>query len=83
MPRRHSNGGRVTRGPAGRMPSPPNSKSLKELVGALRNLWPFVAMVWHTSPQLTAASLLLRLLSVIWGCRRESFIRIHFCGPIR
>jgi ATP-binding cassette subfamily B protein len=38
-----------------------NPRSLKERVGALRNLRPFIAMVWATSPQLTAASLLLRL----------------------
>jgi ATP-binding cassette subfamily B protein len=36
-------------------------RSLKERVGALRNLRPFIAMVWGTSPQLTTASLLLRL----------------------
>jgi ATP-binding cassette, subfamily B, bacterial len=32
-----------------------------ERLGALKNLRPFIAMVWRTSPQLTAASLLLRL----------------------
>jgi len=43
----------------------PNSRSLKERVGALRNLWPFLLMVWRTSPQLTAASLLLRLVRAL------------------
>ena len=43
----------------------PNTRSLKERVGALRHLWPFLAMVWRTSPQLTAASLLLRLLRAL------------------
>jgi len=67
MARHYSDGARVTRGPAGRMPGgpPPRARSLKERVGALRNLWPFLAMVWRTSPQLTAASLLLRLLRAL------------------
>jgi ATP-binding cassette, subfamily B, bacterial len=67
MPRQHSDGGRVTRGPRQPPggPSPANSRSLRERVGALRHLWPFVAMVWRTSPQLTAASLLLRLLRAV------------------
>ena len=43
----------------------PNARSLKERVGALRHLWPFLVMVWRTSPQLTAASLLLRLLRAL------------------
>jgi ATP-binding cassette, subfamily B, bacterial len=43
----------------------PNSRSLKERFGALRNLWPFLLMVWRTSPQLTAASLLLRLVRAL------------------
>jgi ATP-binding cassette, subfamily B, bacterial len=37
------------------------TKSLRERVGALGNLRPFALMVWRTSPQLTAASLALRL----------------------
>ena len=68
MPRHYSDGGRVARGAAGRMPGGPplpNTRSLKERVGALRNLWPFLAMVWRTSPPLTAASLLLRLLRAL------------------
>jgi ATP-binding cassette, subfamily B, bacterial len=39
----------------------PNTRSFKERVGALKNLWPFLTMVWRTSRSLTAASLLLRL----------------------
>jgi ATP-binding cassette, subfamily B, bacterial len=46
-------------------PPPPTARSLKERVGALRNLWPFLAMVWRTSPHLTAASLALRLLRAL------------------
>src|SRR5882672_10204666 len=42
-------------------PAPPAPRSFKERVGALKNLGPFIAMVWRTSPRLTAASLVLRL----------------------
>jgi ATP-binding cassette, subfamily B, bacterial len=64
MPRQYSHGGREPRGSPGPSPggpSPSHARSLKERVGALKNLRPFIAMVWDTSPQLTAASLLLRL----------------------
>ncbi|AMJ59811.1 ABC transporter ATP-binding protein [Bosea sp. PAMC 26642] len=40
---------------------PNATRSLRERVGALRNLRPFMAMVWRTSPLLTTVSLLLRL----------------------
>ncbi len=43
----------------------PGARSLKERVGALRNLPPFVAMVWRTSPALTLAALLLRLVRAL------------------
>ncbi len=43
----------------------PGARSLKERVGALRNLPPFVAMVWRTSPSLTLAALLLRLVRAL------------------
>lgn len=43
----------------------PDTRSLKERVGALRNLPPFVAMVWRTSPWLTVAALLLRLVRAL------------------
>ncbi|MGK7866677.1 ABC transporter ATP-binding protein [Falsiroseomonas sp. E2-1-a20] len=38
-----------------------SGKSFRERLGALRNLAPFLAMVWRTSPWLTACALLLRL----------------------
>src|SRR5450631_3383805 len=68
MPRHYSDGGRLARGEARRMRGGeplPNSRSLKERVGALRNLWPFLQVVWRTSPQFTAASLLLRLVRAL------------------
>jgi ATP-binding cassette subfamily B protein len=68
MPRQHSDGGRSARGSVGRTPQGPSTatrKSLRERVGALKNLRPFAVMVWRTSPQLTAASLLLRLVRAL------------------
>lgn len=43
----------------------PGARSLRERVGALRNLPPFVVMVWQTSPWLTCAALLLRLMRAL------------------
>lgn len=40
-------------------------KSIKERMGALRNLRPFLIMVWRTSPALTLSSLLLRLVRAL------------------
>jgi ATP-binding cassette subfamily B protein len=68
MPRRYSNGGRDARPPSG--PTAFGSSaiagtSLKERVGALKNLRPFLMMVWCTSRGLTAASLALRLVRAV------------------
>jgi ATP-binding cassette subfamily B protein len=67
MPRQYSDGGRTAPGSFGRMPQglTTTSKSLKERVGALKNLRPFSVMVWRASPQLTAASLVLRLVRAL------------------
>jgi len=67
MPRQYSNGGRDTRraaSPAAFGPAAAN-RSLKERVGALKNLRPFLLMVWRTSRALTAASLVLRLVRAV------------------
>jgi ATP-binding cassette subfamily B protein len=45
--------------------SRPNIGSLKQRFSALRTLRPFIAMVWRTSPSLTASSLLLRLVRAL------------------
>lgn len=66
MPRSYTDGGRTPAGIFGaRTAAVPATRSLKERVGALRNLRPFLAMVWQTSPSLTAASLALRLVRAI------------------
>ena len=68
MARQYSSGGRQASGAfasSQRGMPPLGKKSMKERVGALRNLRPFLAMVWRTSPRLTAASLLLRLVRAL------------------
>ncbi len=40
-------------------------RSLRERVGALRNLRPFLQQIWQTSPTLTVASLALRLIRAL------------------
>ena len=40
-----------TGSPTPGVPRPPGIASLKERFGALRNLPPFLAMVWRTSPR--------------------------------
>jgi ATP-binding cassette, subfamily B, bacterial len=66
MPRQTSNGGaRQPSGPAAFGSSATTGTSLRERVGALKNLRPFLAMVWRTSRGLTSASLMLRLVRAI------------------
>jgi len=69
MPRQYSGGGRQAPGAVEPPPSGGSglakTRSFKERVGALKNLRPFIAMVWQTSPQLTAASLVLRLVRAL------------------
>jgi ATP-binding cassette subfamily B protein len=43
----------------------PNRKSLRERVGALRNLPPFLRQIWATSPALTLSSLGLRAVRAL------------------
>ena len=68
MPRQYDKGGRAAAGTFRRPPEgtvPPGARSLRERVGALKNLRPFMAMVWRASPGLTAASLGLRLIRAL------------------
>ncbi len=44
---------------------PPVTKTLRERVGALRNLPPFLSLVWQTSPTLTVANLALRMIRAL------------------
>jgi len=69
MPRQYSAGGRQPPRQTASSGAPPSSgatsASLRERFGALRNLRPFLAMVWQTSPGLAAASLALRLVRAL------------------
>ena len=68
MPKQYDQGGRATAGAFRRRPegtSMPGTRSFRQRVGALKNLRPFMAMVWRASPGLTAASLLLRLIRAL------------------
>jgi ATP-binding cassette, subfamily B, bacterial len=68
MPRQYSGGGRQPAGSARPQTAgqvAPNARSFRERLGALRNLRPFLVMVWRTSPSLTAASMLLRMVRAL------------------
>src|ERR1700761_9034539 len=49
----------------GAAPTPPNTTSFKERIGALKNILPFIAMVWQTGPGLTASLLALRAIRAL------------------
>src|SRR5882757_6361249 len=46
-------------------PPPLTSGSMRERFGALRNLRPFLKLIWGTSPALTAGDLTLRLVRAL------------------
>ena len=48
----------------GRVPLPP-PRSIRERFGALRNLPPFLKLVWQTSPTLATGTLVLRLVRAV------------------
>jgi len=59
-------GGRATPGAPSIGGSPPSgARSLQERFGALRNLPPFLKLVWQTSPGLTIRTLVLRLVRAL------------------
>ncbi len=47
------------------VPLKPDAGFVRERFGALRNLPPFLALIWRTSPALTGATLVLRLLRAL------------------
>src|SRR5580765_8299329 len=65
MPKHYSMGGRVPAAPPSGGPAGPMPQSLRERFGALRNLPPFVRLVWQTNPALTLAQCALRLLRAL------------------
>jgi ATP-binding cassette subfamily B protein len=65
MPKNYSMGGRAPAGGPSERPLGPMPRSLRERVGALRNLPPFLKLVWETNPALTLAQCALRLLRAL------------------
>ncbi len=65
MPKHYSMGGRVPAAPPPGGPAGPMPQSLRERFGALRNLPPFVRLVWQTNPTLTLAQCTLRLVRAL------------------
>jgi ATP-binding cassette, subfamily B, bacterial len=63
MPKHYALGGRVSSAPPGA--GPQSSQPLRARLGALRNLPPFLKLVWQTSPALTLGQGLLRVLRAL------------------
>jgi ATP-binding cassette subfamily B protein len=63
VPKQYAMGGRVPGAPPPAHGQPPAvPRSLRERFGALRNLPPFLKLVWRTSPRLAAATVVCRLV---------------------
>ena len=60
MPKNYSMGGRAPRDTPGDASPAPGVQSWRERLGALRNLPPFLKLVWRTSPALTLSQGVLR-----------------------
>ena len=60
MPKNYAMGGRVSAAAAAGGPPLPLAQRWRERLGALRNLPPFLRLVWQTSPALTLGSGTLR-----------------------
>jgi len=61
MPKNYSMGGRAPRDTPGDASPAPGARSWRERLGALRNLPPFLKLVWRTSPALTLSQAVLRV----------------------
>ena len=57
--RARARGARVTRS------TPPQRQTFRERLGALRNLPPFLKLVWRTSPVLTTSQAALRIVRAL------------------
>ena len=65
MPRRYSLGGREPPGSTPGPGAPEGPRTLKERLGALRNIPPFLKLVWETSPAILLAGGALRLVRAL------------------
>ena len=65
MAKLYSMGGRTSSAMPGDAPPAPGHQSWRERLGALRNLPPFLTLVWRTSPALTLGQALLRIVRAL------------------
>src|SRR5450755_2851108 len=65
MPKNYTMGGRAPAATPGAAPSTAEHRSWRERFGALRNLPPFLQLVWRTSPALTLSQALLRIVRAL------------------
>jgi ATP-binding cassette subfamily B protein len=65
MPRQYSMGGRVPPGSGAHGAQTPPRQSLRERFSALRNLPPFLHLIWEISPALTIGSGVLRMIRAL------------------
>ena len=65
MPKSYSGGGRALPGSGPGGGNHPGAQSWGERFGALRNVGPFLALVWRTSPALTAFNAALRVVRAL------------------
>jgi ATP-binding cassette subfamily B protein len=65
MPKIYTMGGRAASAPPGNISPAPQQQSWRERLGALRNLPPFLKLVWRTSPALTLSQSLLRVVRAL------------------
>jgi ATP-binding cassette, subfamily B, bacterial len=65
MPKNYTMGGRAPAATPGAAPSTAEHRSWRERFGALRNLPPFLQLVWRTSPALTLSQALLRIVRAV------------------
>jgi ATP-binding cassette subfamily B protein len=65
MPKIYTMGGRASSAPSGNISAVPQQQSWRERLGALRNLPPFLKLVWRTSPALTLSQSLLRVVRAL------------------
>ena len=65
MPKNYAMGGRAPATGRGEGPAPTPTQSWRERLGALRNLPPFLALVWRTSPSLTIGQGVLRTVRAL------------------
>ena len=65
MPKKYAMGGRAASALPGDTLLSPQGQSWRARLGALRNLPPFLKLVWRTSPALTISQALLRILRAL------------------